>query len=205
MLLYASAQQRPALAALWALDETLAALLRTTSQPLIGQMRLTWWHDRLSSLADGLPPTEPVLAGLATHVLPAGVTPAMLAAVVEGWEELLEGGRLGAEAMERHGALRGAGLFACAARVLGAGRDPHEAAGRGWALADLARHVSDPEERALAWELARGALAEALAVRWSRAGRPLGALAVLAARDPAEPRDAPARTWWALRHRLTGR
>lgn len=205
VLLYAPAGRRPALAALWALDEALARVLRTTKQPLVGQMRLTWWHERLSALADSAPPAEPVLSALARHAVPAGAAPALLAQVAEGWEELLEGGRLPPEALERHGRLRGGALFACAAAVLGASRDPAVAAGTGWALADLARHASDPQERADARRLADAALADALAVRWSRAGRPLEALAALAARDPAEPRDAPARIWRALRHRLTGR
>lgn len=204
-LLHAPARSRAGLAALWALDEALARLVATTKQPLIGQIRLTWWHERLTGLAQGAPAGEPVLGALAAHALPAGVTPAALAGVVEGWEELLEGGRLADDALARHARLRGGGLFACAARLLGSERDPAEAAGEGWALVDLARHVSDAEERATALRLAEPALATALAPRWSRAGRPLGLLAVLAARGPGEVKAAPARTWRALRFRLTGR
>lgn len=205
VVLYAPADRRPALAALWVLDETLAALLRTTSQPLVGQMRLTWWHERLTTLGEGAPAGEPVLGALARDVLPLGVAPAALAGIVEGWEELLETGRLPPEAIARHGRLRGGGLFACAAQVLGAAESAAAvAAGTGWALVDLARHVSDGEERRQALALAAPELATAGARRWSRAGRPLGALAALAARDPLEPPGTPARTWRALRHRLTG-
>ena len=39
---YAPATKRPALEALFALDDTLAGILRTTREPLVGQMRLTW-------------------------------------------------------------------------------------------------------------------------------------------------------------------
>lgn len=205
VLLYAPRRARAGLAALWALDEALARLQRTTTQPLVGQMRLTWWHERLSALAEGAPAGEPVLAALRAEVLPAGVAPAELARIVEGWEELLEGGRLGEAALARHGALRGGGLFGCAATILEVTGDPVTAAGAGWALVDLARHVSSAEERAAALRLAEPELAAATGVRWSRAGRPLGALAVLAARGVAEPQEAPARTWRALRHRLTGR
>lgn len=204
-LLHAPARARAALAALWALDEALARLLVTTTQPLVGQMRLTWWHERLSQLAAGAPAGEPVLGALAAHVLPAGVTPVELATVVEGWEELLDGGRLTPDALERHARLRGGGLFACAARLLGTDGDPVAAAGAGWAATDLARHVRDADERAAALRLAEDALATTLAQRWSRAGRPLGMLAVLAARGPAEPKEAPGRVWRALRFQLTGR
>ena len=204
-LLHAPARARPGLAALWALDEALARLLVTTTQPLVGQMRLTWWHERLSKLAEGAPAGEPVLGALAAHVLPVGVLPAELAMVVEGWEELLEGGRLTPEALERHARLRGGGLFGIAARLLGTEGDPVAVAGEGWAATDLARHVRDANERAAALQLAHGALAKALAPRWSRAGRPLGMLAVLAARGPDEAKDAPGRVWRALRFQLTGR
>lgn len=204
-LLHAPARTRAGLAALWALDEALARLLVTTTQPLVGQMRLTWWHERLSELAAGAPAGEPVLGALAAHVLPVGVMPAELAVVVEGWEELLEGGRLTADALERHARLRGGGLFACAGRVLGIDGDPVAAAGEGWAAVDLARHVRNADERAAALRLADAALAKALEPRWSRAGRPLGMLAVLAARDPGEAKEAPGRVWRALRFQLTGR
>src|SRR3546814_7046937 len=45
---YAPRKARAALAALFALDATLADVLRTTTEPMLGQMRLTWWHDALT-------------------------------------------------------------------------------------------------------------------------------------------------------------
>lgn len=202
ILAYAAAEARVALAAMLALDDALAQVLRTTSEPMIGQMRLTWWHEQLTKLDDRAPPAEPVLRALAE----AGVPGATLAQMVEGWEELLEP-EVDVGALERFAAKRG-GLFAAAGRVLGAGPgDPLAVAGQGWALADLSRHLSDPAAEARAREMAVPLLATACGARWSRSGRALGAMAHLARMDLAKGRvpGAPGRVARVLWHRLTGR
>ncbi|MEI9850036.1 MAG: squalene/phytoene synthase family protein [Sphingomonas sp.] len=53
-----------ALAALLALDDALARLIRTTGEPALGQMRLAWWRESLERLDAAPPPAEPVLATL---------------------------------------------------------------------------------------------------------------------------------------------
>ncbi|HVJ01182.1 MAG TPA: squalene/phytoene synthase family protein [Sphingomonas sp.] len=211
VLAYAPADRRAALAALLALDDALALLLRTTSEPALGQLRLAWWREALARLDTEPAPAEPVLQGIAQTLLPLGVTGASLVPIVHGWEVLIEEEALDADALRRFGEGRGT-LFVAAARALGAGAgDPAEAAGRGWALADLARNLRVPGEAAEAREQAGRLLDHALAHRWSARGRALGALAHLARMDLALPADAPvphgapgrvARLFW---HRLTGR
>jgi phytoene synthase len=197
--------------ALFALDESLARILRTTREPMVGQMRLTWWHEALNRLDTAPPPAEPVLQALAREVVPRGVAGARLAAMIDGWEELLEA-EIDGDAIGRHAAGRGGRLFEIAGELLGAApTDPLASAGSGWALADLARHLSDPPaaERALA--LAAPPLTQASAARWSRAARPLGALAHIARMNLSVPLDqplpigAPGRVARLLLHRLTGR
>jgi len=209
---YAREAHRRTLEALLDLDSALAAVLRTTREPLVGQMRLTWWHEALTRLDTALPPAEPVLAALAATVLPRGVSGVRLAGMIDGWEELLDDDAPRDEAMMRFAEARGAGLFGIAGAVLGVRPDdPLAPAGTGWALVDLARHLRDRHagERALA--LARTALDTATRPRWSREARALGALAHLALLDAAVPLDQPlpigsprrvARLAW---HRLTGR
>ena len=198
VLSYAPARSRDALAALLALDDTLADVLRTTRDAMVGQMRLTWWHDALSRLADAPPPAQPVLAALAAHV----ARPEKLARVVEGWEELLDPGDLDDAALLRFADARGAALFAAAGAATGAAAtDPLAAAGRGWALADLAAHSRDPALAGRCRALAAPPLDVARRARWSRGGRPLGAMAHLAR---LEGRGAARRTARALVHRLTG-
>lgn len=209
ILTYAPADGRAALAALLALDDALAQLLQTTREPALGQIRLAWWHERLADLDVKAPPAEPVLRGIADHVLSRGVSGASLAPIVDGWEVLLEED-LDADALQRFGEERGH-LFVAAGRALGAGNDPLAEAGQGWALADLARHLGNAGESEIARELARPRLQAAIGRRWSGAGRALGAMAHLALRDldlPAgtpAPVGAPGRLMRLIWFRLSGR
>lgn len=194
-----------ALVALLALDDKLAETLRTTSEPMLGQIRMQWWADALARLDTAPPPPEPVLQGIARDVLRDGVTGTQVAAMVEGWQVLLLA-ELDAAALALHGQ-RGRVLFEIAARVTAAAAgDPVAAAGEGWALADLAGKLSDPKEAEAARGAAEVALAAACAARWSRNGRALGAIGHLARMDLAGVAPgSPRRMLRALWHRLTGR
>jgi phytoene synthase len=178
---------------------------------MVGRLRLAWWRDALAALDDAPAPAEPLLVALAAHVLPAGATGAELAAMEEGWAAILPGEPLTGETLALHGERRGAALFALSARLLGGGAVDAEAAGRAWALADLARHSSRPAEAELALAAAGTAGEAADRDRWPRALRPLGMLAVLARRDirrgPGrfERPGAPARMLRMIAHRLSGR
>jgi phytoene synthase len=205
---YAPAAARAGMEAMFALDGTLAGVVRRNHDPMVAQMRLTWWWEALGRLDAAPAPAQPVLKALAQDVLPAGVTGAALAGLVDGWEALVDPAPMDVERLDAHARGRGATLFRLAGRVTGAGeRDPLDEAGRGWALADLARHLSAPAEAYAARGAARPLLAEACGMRWSRAGRALGALAHLARMDllphPGPP-GAPGRVARLLRHRLTG-
>lgn len=212
ILTYAAAAGRAALAALLALDDALAQLLRTTSQPAVGQLRLAWWRESLAKLDSAPPPAEPVLQGLAAALLPLGVRGESLVPIVHGWEVLVEVEEaLDTLALTRFATGRGS-LFRAAGIALAAGTgDPLEQGGQGWALADLARHLGDGTEAEAARATARPLLAAASDVRWSRNGRALGALVHRARLDLAVPLTAPvpvgapgrvARLLW---HRLSGR
>ncbi|MBC9031606.1 hypothetical protein IAG41_04300 [Sphingomonas sp. JC676] len=211
ILVYAPAEGRAALAALLALDDALAALLRSTTQPAVGQLRLAWWREALARLDTQPPPAEQVLQGLAANLLPLGISGASLVPIVHGWEVLIEEDALGEDALRRFGEGRGS-LFEAAGRTLGAGPgDPLVEAGRGWALADLAHNLDTAEEAAGARALAAPLLEAATSRKWSRNGRALGALAHRARLDLALEHGAPApvgaprrvmRLFW---HRITGR
>lgn len=204
VLTYARADRRAALAALFRLDEALGQVLRGGREPMLAQLRLTWWHEALCRLDHAPAPAEPVLAGLAAAGFARG---AELAGLVEGWEMLIEP-EIDDAGLDLYARRRGAGLFALAARALGADHAAVARAGEGWALADLARHCSDPALAARA--LARAGDVLEPSVRWPTRLRALGALAALAARDvrrgadAIEPAGTPGRMLCALRHRLTG-
>lgn len=196
---------RRALSALWALDDKLAETVRTTTEPMLGQIRLQWWHDALEKLDGAPPPAEPILEGVARDVLRDGITGTATAGIAQAWQALLQEELDTAEL--RAFAQRGARLFELAGASAGASAgDPLALAGEGWALADLASGLSNPREAAGARMIAEQALAEATAVRWSRNGRALGAMAHLARLDLAGvPFGSPRRTGRALWHRLTGK
>ncbi|WP_404339303.1 hypothetical protein AB2M62_08325 [Sphingomonas sp. MMS12-HWE2-04] len=204
ILAYAATYARDGLTALLALDDALALLLRTTTQPAVGQLRLAWWREALAKLDIAPAPAEPVLQALARHVLPKGVRGEALVPIVHGWEVLIEEDVLGHAALVQFGEGRGR-LFATAATILSANAsDPVEIAGQGWALADLAGNLADPREAAEARAIAAPLLAEAAGQRWSRNGRALGALTHLARIGLEAPQMGPrhvARLFW---HRLTG-
>lgn len=202
---YAPVSRRAGLAALFALDARLGDVLRTTREPLVGQMRLAWWRDGLAALDGRGPPAEPILAALALHVLPLGVSGGELAAICAGWERLLAD-PLDAAVLGDVGAGRGGVLFALAARLLAADRAGLDRIGEGWALADLAGHLGDPALAGEAKGLARSRLDGIAAAHWPRALRPLGALALLARSDLADGvPGSPGRIARIAFHRLTGR
>jgi 15-cis-phytoene synthase len=194
-----------ALAALLALDDRLSQTVRSGGEPMLGQIRMKWWHDALAALDAAPAPGEPVLEGIARDVLPRGVRGAEVAAIAEAWGEII-GGELDSDALERF-SVRGRVLFELAGRVAGASsHDRLGRAGEGWALGDLARGLSDAGEAQAARSRAQAALDEALRMQWSRNGRAMGAMAHLARLDLAGSAiGSPRRVARLLWHRLTGR
>ena len=77
---------------------------------------------------------EPRLQAVAEHLLPRGVSGAMLSGIEDGWATLLD------EAPDmRRVAVRGSRLFAIAARLLGSDHDELAAAGRLFGGVDASR------------------------------------------------------------------
>jgi phytoene synthase len=206
-LSYVPAKRRAAVGALWRLDSALGAALAGGREPMISRIKLAWWREALERLDRERAPAEPVLVELAEHVLPAGVAGAELADMEEGWTNLAGSETLGPDALTAYARARGAGLFRMTARLLGDAATDVGEAGEAWALVDLARHCSTTEDSDVALAAARERI---LPRRWPSRLRPLGMLAVLAARDldparpPWEARGAPARMWRMLRHRISG-
>lgn len=210
-LAYVPTSARPAIDALWRLDVALGAVLAGAREPLLSQIKLTWWRDALEKLDLERPPAEPVLEAIAAKVLPAGVSGSALSSMEEGWTVLLSQDPLTVSDLASYSAARGGLLFRYSAAILAGGLSPEmEEAGEGWALVDLARH-SNPQDAAASLGLARERLAAGAGIVWPSALRPLGMLAALARRDldrgiePFEDHGAPGRMLRMLRHRLTGR
>ena len=204
---YAPADKRAALAAIFALDERFGGIVSSTSETMIGLMRLAWWREALEKLDRDPAPAEPLLGLLAATLLPRGVTGAALAAIEDGWTALLDG-EPDPDAIARHGRERGGNLFAAAATLLGATDSRLPIAGEVWALTDLGFRHSNAQVRETALARAKQ-LAESLPKsRWLGPARPLAALFVLARKDAQTGRRTQARPDRLLRMlalRLTGR
>lgn len=199
---YAPLDARGAVRALLALDGKLGEIVRTSREPMVGQMRLTWWFEALERLDRAAPPAEPVLAALAAEVLPRGAAGEGLAGMIDGWERLLAPEPLTGDDLARYAEERGGTLFRAIAAVCGeADAERAAVAGRGWALADLARNVRDRTLAVQARTAAEPLLDKAMGRRWSRRGRTIGALALLARAGEATGPGTLARL---LLHRILG-
>lgn len=203
---YARPAHRAALTALLMLDRRLGEIVRATREPIVGQMRLTWWHDALGALDNAVPPAEPILQSLASDVV-GPVRGAALATMIEGWEVLLDP-ELDPDARQTHATKRGGTLFAAMARIVGVGDPAIERAGEGWALADLTRGLIDVTASQTTASEARDRLNAVAAYRWPTTARALGALALSARMDlapNAQPHGHPARVARLLWLRMSGR
>ena len=173
----ADAAARAELIALYALDHELTRIPQIVSDPLMGEIRMTWWREGLEEIAEGKPPrSHPVLQAIAAGNLPA---PA-LAALAEARLGDLDGPKTGEAALAHADATEGL-LMALAARRLSpqATADQVKQAARATALAK-----TDPPAALTALSGARAGLAglpvaafpavahAALAGRYARGGAP---------------------------------
>lgn len=122
---------RADLVALYAFEAELAAIPRRVSQPLLAEMRLTWWAEHLPGVFAGAPRKgHPVLEALARAVARRGLTQAPFDAVIDARIAVAEGAPPDLEALY-------VAPMALAARILSPEVRPEQtaAAGRAWGLA----------------------------------------------------------------------
>lgn len=116
---------------------------------------------------------------MAENLIPAGITGADLSRLEDCWLVLLSSypwGEAEADAVGERGAI----LFGLAARLLGREAAEGEPFGAAWSLAEAARHVSDPQSRAILVKRAKSAIA---ALPTSHELRPLTMITVRSAYD----------------------
>ncbi|WP_324827354.1 squalene/phytoene synthase family protein [Qipengyuania zhejiangensis] len=178
---HAPAELRGAVRTMLALDRQFASILATTSEPMLGQVRLAWWRDRLTEPLETMPKGNPLLEAISATWGPSRVS---LAPLADGWEALLVADDLDDATIFRFAEGREAawsGLAGLARQ--GARTNAIRQAARVWALGDLASNISDPDEKALVLSHAE-TLAQAALVL-PRKLRPLAILGSLARRSLA--------------------
>ena len=185
-------------------------VLRTTTDPMLGQIRLAWWRERLEELDSGAEvPAEPRLQAVKRELVSRGIKGGDLARFERGWVALLDPFPWDVGTAEAIW-FRGRQLFAASAQLLARTDDAIEDAGGLWALVDAARHCSDAMSRAMLVKQSQTFARGLSGVRFPAALRPLSMLAALAIRDcrggePFEPQGTPARAAAMVFHRLTGK
>jgi phytoene synthase len=201
---------RPAMGILWAVDMAMADVVSSTTQPLLGAVRLAWWRERLEDLDTGAPPpSEWRLEGAVKQLLPRGITGRELAGLEDGWLPLLEPFPW-REPVAHALRVRGSLLFNIGARLLNGDPRDAEAAGSLWSLVDGARHCSDVHSRMYLLKEARASIDELPRERPPRRLRRLTGLAAMAAHDvlrnkPLDlPYEDPGRGIAALLHHMRG-
>jgi len=151
-LAYAPASARDAWLIALTLDARLSGVVRAAREPVLAQLKLAWWRNRLAQDPAARPQGEPLLGKLS--VWREGG--ASLAPLVDGWEALLGEQPLPTDAIAAFANGRAA-LIGDLAQMVGADRASAEARAQRWALADLSLHLDHGEER----EVAHRALVDA--------------------------------------------
>lgn len=176
----------PRQAAIWAFDERLAQVARTTSEPMIGQMRLAWWGEVIADMAAKRGQGEPVV----DRMREVGAMDAPgLPAIIDGWEAVVLDSEMDSKSLLDYAAGRGEGLFRALA---GTGDIPPflEQAGRAWALWDLAGHVGDAALADAAIAMGRDMVPTGVQ-KWPRTWKPMRIALALARHDLLAGRGAP--------------
>lgn len=123
--LFAPAEQREALFALYAFDHEIAKVRHLVSEPMAGLIRLQWWRDAL-----GAPPAHPVAQALYQAMTAGGVGRDRLEGAIEARErEVEKGAPADLGVLEEHLAATSGAIVQAALDVVGAADTAARAAG----------------------------------------------------------------------------
>ena len=179
---YAPRLDRDRYALLFALDARLADIVRSTTEILIGQIRLTWWRDVLTKPVAERPVGEPLVEKI-NRLEEGGESLAPLLTLLDGWEVMLDDFPWGDRQFDSYADARGCGLFRFGLADEHSLSEGQAEQARAWALWDFARHCSNAAMRQSAFDRCAQLVAAAPPVRFDRSGRPLSILCKLMGRD----------------------
>jgi len=139
--LFAPANRRPHLFALYGFNVEIARVGQVAHEPLAGEIRLQWWRDALSGRAPGEAAANPVAAALLDTIARCGLPAAPLDALIDARaRDLYDDPILTLSELEAYGRATASTLFGMAARILDRGAAPDDVAdpaGVAYALAGL--------------------------------------------------------------------
>lgn len=149
--LFAPAEHRDALFALYAFNVEIARVRELAREPMPGEIRLQWWREMLSGERDGEAAAHPVAAALQAALERYGFVAAPLLELIDARSfDLYDEPMASVDDLELYAIRTQSPLFAMAAGILGQGSAPPEtftlnasaATTIGRILSDLPRHVA---------------------------------------------------------------
>lgn len=208
LIAYARKADKMRYAAAFALDNRLAESALGASEPLLGQVRIAWWRDRLADIDKAGDSGEPLLA-LFHDLEGQGTDLSAASGLVDHWEAVLLGDD-GDDTVSLATALdgRGEALFALAGQCGEADPVQRQWAAH-WSRWDWLRRLQEDRAETL-WQQWRSDITQPPRKVFDRAARPLSMLCrlVYADRDRARPGSdiyRPAIAGKLIWHGLTGR
>ncbi|MFQ5775208.1 MAG: phytoene/squalene synthase family protein [Kiloniellaceae bacterium] len=144
--LFAPAQRREPLFALYAFNLEVAKTAEVVSEPMLGRVRLQWWRDAVEAMYAGRPPPHEAIGPLAGAVAQRGLSRAHFERLIDAREFDLDGeAPESLPALEDYAEGTSASVVLLALEILGAAAPAAQAAARhagiAWALAGLLRAV----------------------------------------------------------------
>jgi phytoene synthase len=123
--LFAPAEHRPAILALYAFNLEIARTPEVVRQPLAGEIRLQWWRDLLGARSDGDPQGHPVASALTAAITNYGLDRQRLLALIDARRFDLYNEPMGTlRDFEAYAVAGAGGLLSLCAQVLDNGREP---------------------------------------------------------------------------------
>ena len=213
------AAKRADVVAVYAFNQELARVAAGAREPMVAEIRLTWWREGLDDIMAGKPPRgHPVMEALAGAIRRNNLAVAPLEALADSSFDDLEPGRFADDAaLERYLDATSGAIMALACAITG-GVDAAELrpAAHAWGLVGLIRRRAAGVDRfPESWRQAEPAARARQALAAARA--PIAALAVgvfpavahlalaggyLGGREPSELEKRARLTWAALRGRV---
>jgi hypothetical protein len=143
---YARHDLRAAWALLLEFDNRMRAIAIKGQEPVLKQMRFTWWREQLAKAVVDRPKGEPLLTRLGHMKNIAQVEPAV-AILIDAWDVLIAKDGHTEAGLQRCAELRANALFAKYAEWVGSDTDIAAEAGRAWAIASLGGRSLIPTQK----------------------------------------------------------
>jgi len=144
--LFAPADRREDLFALYAFNLEVAKTREVVSEPMLGQIRLQWWRESIEGAYAGQPRRHEVVEPLAAAIARHGLDRTLFDRLIDGREaDMDDEAPADLDCLVNYAQVTGAPVTQLAAQVLGAGdpasQEVAKLVGTGWALTGLIRAV----------------------------------------------------------------